>query len=208
MDIPIKATVNCKDGDCGQISKIIINPNTNDLTHVVVEENYIPNKERIVPIEYIEKTNGKSIRLSCTKEEFFEMENFTEHIYYPADKAYGVFPVRPKVYIPYSSYNEKYADVTRERIPPGEISFEIGASVVATDGRVGNVDKFFFDPESEHITHLVMTEGHFWNKKEIAIPVSNIDHIEENAVYLKLNKEQIEALPTPLSILDEGSNDS
>jgi hypothetical protein len=40
-----------------------------------------------------------------------------------------------------------------------------------------------------------MREGHLWGKKDVAIPVSGIDHYEENTVYLKLSKQQIEALP-------------
>lgn len=206
MEIPLKATVNCIDGECGQVSGFLINPFTNDLTHLIVEDIYFPNKERVVPIKYVEKTNSKSIQLSCDKESFVKMEDFKEHNFYPADKSYGIFPLRPMEYIPYSSNNVKYADVTRERIPVGEISFEIGASVEATDGKVGYVNEFLTDSDSEHITHIVMTEGHLWNKKRIAIPVSKIDHIEKNAVYLKINKDQIESLPIPLETINSAKD--
>lgn len=203
MDISNKATVYCTNGECGQISKLIIDPNTNELTHIVVEENRIPKNERIVPISYIDSTDENSVHLSCPKQMFFEMENFISHVFYPAEKAYGIFPLRPKVYIPYHSSNKKYADVPKKMIPAGEISFDIGASVFATDGYVGSVDEFLIDPKSEHITHLVMVEGPFWNKRQVAIPVSNMEQIEENAVHLNINKSQIEDLPSPLNIVDK-----
>jgi hypothetical protein len=40
-----------------------------------------------------------------------------------------------------------------------------------------------------------MREGHLWGAKEIAIPVSDIVRIDEDAVYLRLDKADIEALP-------------
>jgi len=41
-----------------------------------------------------------------------------------------------------------------------------------------------------------MREGHLWGQKDVTIPVSEIDHLEENTIYLKLNKKEVEALPS------------
>jgi sporulation protein YlmC with PRC-barrel domain len=71
-----------------------------------------------------------------------------------------------------------------------------GARVEATDGHVGRVDEFLIDPESEHITHLVMREGHLWGQRDVTIPISKVDRMEEDTVYLKLDKGSVEALPT------------
>ncbi|MGO8991417.1 MAG: hypothetical protein ACLQGU_10495 [bacterium] len=46
-----------------------------------------------------------------------------------------------------------------------------------------------------HNTHLVLREGHLCGKKDVTIPVSQIDHIEEDTVYLKLRKVDIQASP-------------
>jgi sporulation protein YlmC with PRC-barrel domain len=85
-------------------------------------------------------------------------------------------------------------DVTRQ-IPPGELAVRRGAKVRATDGRVGQVDEFLVDPETGHITHLVLREGLPWDRKHVNIPVSEIDRIEENTVYLKLDKKGVADLP-------------
>jgi hypothetical protein len=60
---------------------------------------------------------------------------------------------------------------------------------------VGRVDEFLIDPENDHITHLVMREGHLWGQKDVTIPISEIDRIEGDSVYLKLSKDEVEALP-------------
>ena len=86
--------------------------------------------------------------------------------------------------------------VAHERIPPGELAVRRGARVEATDGHAGRVDEFLVNPEDGYITHLVLREGHLWGQKEVTVPVSQIDHIEDNAVHLKLDKHSVEVLPS------------
>ena len=83
-----------------------------------------------------------------------------------------------------------------EHIPAGEVVIRRGTPVKATDGEVGKVDEFLVDPENNNISHLILREGHLWGKKDVTIPVSEIDKIAEDGVYLKLDKEAIETLPT------------
>ena len=88
-------------------------------------------------------------------------------------------------------------DVPSEAIAPDELAVHRGARVKASDGDVGQVDEFLVEPKSGCITHLVLREGHLWGQKDVTIPVSEIDrqHEEEGVVYLKLDKQAIEALP-------------
>jgi hypothetical protein len=90
----------------------------------------------------------------------------------------------------------KWVTVNREAIPPGEIAVRQGARVEATDGQVGHLDEFLMDPATERVTHLVLREGHLWGQRDVTIPVSEIDRLEENTVHLKLDKRQVEALPS------------
>jgi sporulation protein YlmC with PRC-barrel domain len=100
------------------------------------------------------------------------------------------------LYWPYSvPESERYITLEHEHVPPGELAVRRGAHVEAADGHVGQVDEFLVDPRDEHITHLIMREGHLWGQKDVSIPVSAIDHIEEDTVHLELSKREIEALP-------------
>jgi len=67
--------------------------------------------------------------------------------------------------------------------------------VEASDGRIGRVDEFLVDPVTGQISHLILREGHLWGKRDITIPVSEIERIEDDSVHLKLDKQSIEALP-------------
>ena len=95
----------------------------------------------------------------------------------------------------YSEDNLFSIAVEDERIPPGEMAVRRGADVRATDGLVGKVDEFVIDPENGHITHLVVREGHLWDKKELTLPLSAIDRLDEYVVELKLNKKTVKSLP-------------
>jgi sporulation protein YlmC with PRC-barrel domain len=61
---------------------------------------------------------------------------------------------------------------------------------------VGHVDEFVVNPKNSHITHLVMREGHLWGQKDVIIPVSAMGDVLGDIVFLKLDKQQIESLPS------------
>jgi uncharacterized protein YrrD len=196
MDIPIKAKVSCTDGDCGQITCVIVNPVTDDLTHIVVAEEQFPHEERLIPVKFIRETGADAVHLDCTKAEFFRMDHFIKHEYIELDKSYGGYAAGRYVYLPYASpIDEDFMDIEHERVPAGEFAIHRGADVQAMDGRVGKVDEFLVEPSGGHITHLIMRKGHLWDQKEVSIPVAEIDHVEDNTVFLKANKNEIAALP-------------
>jgi uncharacterized membrane protein len=71
-----------------------------------------------------------------------------------------------------------------------------GNHIEATDGRVGTVGELVTDARTDKVTYLVLQEGHLWGKKEITLPITAIDDIRDNTVFLKLDKEAIELLPS------------
>jgi sporulation protein YlmC with PRC-barrel domain len=196
MDISINAKVRCKDGECGRITCVIFNPVTEDLTHIVVKEDSFPNEERSVSLKFVQSTISDTVLLNCTKAEFSHMDQFIRHEYIELEKSFGGYPSEWYVYLPYSSpIDYDFMEVQHEHIPAGELAIHRGAKVRALDGQVGKVDEFLIEPANGHITHLVMREGHIWDQKDVSIPISEIDHVEDDIVYLKTDKNEIAALP-------------
>jgi uncharacterized protein YrrD len=76
----------------------------------------------------------------------------------------------------------------------GELAIRRGSRVEASDGYVGKVDEFVVHPESSHMTHLVMRDGHLWGHRDVIIPLTAIESTYEDHVYLNLDKKQIESL--------------
>lgn len=193
MDIPLNVEVYCTDGLCGHSKEVVINRKTEEVTHLVVVQNSSPHIQRMVPVDKISETTSQMIRLGCTKKDFEIMRPFVKVDMFREEAPEAHYlpdPYMMEVSVPES----RWFTVKHEDIPVGEVAVRQGAHIQATDGRVGKLDEFLVDPETEHVTNLVMREGHLWGKKEVTIPVSEIDHLEEDVIFLKLNKHQIGAL--------------
>jgi hypothetical protein len=94
---------------------------------------------------------------------------------------------------PYAAWMPSIAK--HESLPRGELCIRRGARVQAIDARVGWIDEFGVVPTSGEITHLLLREAHLRERKEVVIPVSAIDRLEERTVFPKLHREGVEALP-------------
>jgi hypothetical protein len=196
MDIPLNAEVQCADGLCGRSTYVIVNPVTQKVTHVVVEERVFPHTEYLVPLELVTESTPTLIRLSCVAGDLITLDPFIDVEFVPGETFSDYDYAGEEVFLwPYALPDAGVIPEEHERIPPGELAVRRGARVEATDGHVGRVDEFLVDPESEHITHLILREGHLWGQKDVTIPVSQISRIDEDTVHLKLGREQIEALP-------------
>jgi sporulation protein YlmC with PRC-barrel domain len=201
MDISINAKVYCTDGECGKTICVIIDPIKKEITHIVVREKGIAGLEQLVPVDDILESTSDEIRLRCTRNEFILLESFSKYEYLPGDDNFLEFEQEHYYIHPYSlpDFEDAYKYATHyekiERVPQGELGIRRGAKVHASDGKVGQVDEFVVSPEDHHVSHLVLREGHLWGEKLVTIPVSEIDHVETDRVFLKLDKQAIEQLP-------------
>ena len=85
-----------------------------------------------------------------------------------------------------------------DRVPPGEVDIRRGDPVHATDGLIGAVHGLVIDPADDHVTHVILQEGHMWGRKQVAIPIGATNRVGDET-RVDLTKDEIEALP-PVSI--------
>jgi sporulation protein YlmC with PRC-barrel domain len=201
MQIPVNAEVSCTDGAFGKSTYVLINPVTEKVTHLVVKGAASPHTEYVVPVGTVASATTELIQLRCSRKELEHMDPFMETEYITekmpaAYLSYG-YGTGTYMYMPYNvAAQTVQVKVEHQQIPPGELAVRRGTRVEATDGSVGHVDEFLVNPDNGNITHLVMREGHLWGQKDVSIPVSDIRETCDNTVYLKLDKQQVEALPT------------
>ena len=202
MDIPLQAKVECTDGVCGNSAYILINPVSDQVTHLVVKEDASPNTEYIVSVDLVKETSDNTIILSCSKAEMEKMDPFVQ-TEFVEEKVLDYAGYRGGIsgmgsfYMPYVT-SEIRIPVTEEnqQVPAGELAVHRGTRVEATDGYVGRVDEFVVNPENNHITHLVMRQGHLWGQKDVIIPIAAVDDHGDDTLFLNIGKHQIESLPT------------
>ena len=196
MELPLNVDVHCSDGRCGRSTYIILNPTTEQVTHLIVKGTRPRRIERLVAVGLIANTTPDIILLTCTKDEFAEFDPFHQTDFVLTDIPHHATDPKLTMLWPYVVPTKRVVDTKYKRIPPGELALHRGAWVRTSNGRrVGRVDEFIIDPENGHITHLVLRKGHVWDQKEVTIPISQIDHIRESTVYLKGDSQSIAGLP-------------
>jgi uncharacterized membrane protein len=195
MDIPVNAIINCTDGECGKTDAVIIDPLSKKITHIIVKGKDIP-EGRLVGISEMKETTEEAIFLNLSIAELYETEAFTETQYVktdvPVDVNYDIYNLP---YVQPMSTETIEVPIDKELIPPGELAIHRGTPVEAKEGYIGDIGEFLIDPDSGKISHIVLLKGHLWGRKEVSLPISVIDQVLHNTVYLKLEKKSIEMLP-------------
>jgi sporulation protein YlmC with PRC-barrel domain len=196
MKFPLNAEVHCTDGRCGRSTHIVLDPATEEVTHLVVKEKRPSGVERLVPAMLVDRTAAEVVLLSCNLAEFSALEPFNQTEFVYGDLPHHATDPSLTALWPHVVPAKRIVDKSIRAIPPGELAIRRGARVRATDGRVGRVDEFLVDPQSGNITHLCLRKDHLWGDKVVCIPVSQIDKIEEKAVHLNVDKDAIASLPS------------
>jgi hypothetical protein len=63
MDMPLNVEVYCVDGVCGRSKEVIVDHETEKVTHLVVREKDSPSAEILVPVDLVTKTTPHEILL-------------------------------------------------------------------------------------------------------------------------------------------------
>jgi len=71
----------------------------------------------------------------------------------------------------------------------------VGYKVEALDGHAGTVSEVVTDPSSGEVTHFALEEGHWWGKKAVTLPLSAVERVAGDTVYLRLDRQAIGQLP-------------
>jgi len=209
-EFTIGVRASCSDGYCGELSRIITDPATRKMTHLVVKQKHRQQDDRLVPIELVDMTAG-DISLRCTLAEFDELEPAEEVDLVEGDDYGGGYGGAESVqgYGNVGSMGvggsvsgtgvgtgigHRTRTVTHHVVPLGEAELVPGEHVHAVDGEIGQVLGFIVDPDDQRVTHVLLKEGHLWGRKEVAIPVSAVTAIDEG-IRLNLTKKQVEDLP-------------
>ena len=179
------ATASCVDGPGGKVSRVIIDPATETVTHLVIEPKHRFGVGRLVPLDLVETTAG-DIRLRCTVEEFGALE--------PAQETELVDDVTGSLGLGGLNTPPPVPVIIQDVVPLGEADVDRGEPVHALDGEIGRVQGFLVDPNDHRVTHVLLEEGHLWGRKKVSIPVSAVTGVE-NGIQLSLTRKQVEDLP-------------
>ncbi len=207
------ANVFTAEGDkVGEIERVVIDPVTDEITHVVVEKGFLFTTDKVVPIDLIANTTGGRVALRRGVKDLESLPDFQKqhyvaagaypsgyvpplHWYPPVGSRWWGYPAS----LPYP-YTMGYPAPpfviqTERNIPEGTVPLKEGAEVIGSDGEhVGDVERVFADPQSERATHLVIAEG-LLLKERTLVPTTWVRSVQEDEVHLVVDAEFLDALP-------------
>src|ERR1700722_1624980 len=205
----IGTEASCSDGTVGRLTRVIVDPTVEEVTHLVVEPEHRPDLGRLVRLDLVD-VNGPAgeISLRCTKAEFENLDPAEETQVIPATRPYEGYGPGQIEFMPYYGLGGgaivpgvSFDDgalapqpVPIDSVPLGEVEITRGQPVQATDGDIGRVQGLVFGPGSRHVTHVLLQEGHLWGKKQVSIPISAVTSTRDG-IQLKLSKQEVQDLP-------------
>ena len=207
MRLELGSRVDCTDGSFGKLADVVIDPTSRRVTHLVVERDRDSWLGRLVPVELAERGGdaGGAVALRATVEEVLRLPPVHEVAYlrldgFPADDPDWDVGIEEVLALPYyPSYDVEPAPVDYaaryDRIPKGEVEIRRASAVDSPDGHhLGQVDGFLVD-DDQLITHVVLEQGHPWERREVLIPIGAVARVETDAVTLSLTKDEVGGLP-------------
>lgn len=197
----------------GSVQRVVMNPETQEVSHLVVEKGVLFVEDKVVPVEWVQSADDDRIVLGPTEQDFDDLPVFEETYYIAAPGGRDMPPeadmplARPYYWNPpvgtawwgypgYGAYlNDYFVAATERNIPEGTIALKKGSRIVSADGdHVGDVEEFFVDDETDRATHLLISEGLLFKKKRV-IPTYWIASADDDEIRLAVNADVVDAVP-------------
>lgn len=197
----------CTDGVCGEMTRVVVDPVAQTVTHLVVEPKGRAGLARLVPLGLVDTSAG-DVRLQCTLADFEHLDAAEETQFVPGSGGYAAYGPQQVSTWPYYGLTPGAElpgevdlgvagfspTITYDRIPLGEVEVRRGDPVEATDGHIGHIQGLVVDPGDHHVTHVLLQEGHLWGRKDVAIPIKAVSRVGDT-IRLNLSKHEVQDLP-------------
>jgi sporulation protein YlmC with PRC-barrel domain len=201
----IGAEASCTDGPCGRVTRVVVDPVAETVTHLVVNAHHLEGPPRLVPLHLVQG-GLQHVQLSCSRAEFEQLDPAQEAQFAPELGGYTAYGPGEVLTWPYYGLGggigmgvgtgvDPSPVVREDAVPPGEVSVRRGDPVYATDGPIGRVQGLVIDRTSHHVTHVLLQEGHLWGRKDVAIPITAVARTDDG-ITLSISKEQVKDLPS------------
>jgi len=184
----------------GRIDRVVIDPRSKAVTHVVVRKGLVFKQDKVIPVDWIDSTTEDDITLRESANDPQALPNFEEeHFVAVKEDASAPRPPAPG-YVPALYWHPPFAGngigrlldasrpaymtQTHRNIPEETVALKEGARVISADGKhVGNVERVLIHPDTERVTHFIVTQGLLFKESRL-IPAHWISHIGEDEVHL------------------------
>lgn len=210
IELRLNAPVSTNDDkNAGRIDRVILDPGTQRVTHIVVQKGLLLSRDIVVPLGALAGSTDRGVQLGVSADELEEMPDFVESSYVPFSdqldetRAPGVsawddsVKVEPKmVLIPSTSaFVTPEANVylpmlveEHKNIPDRSAEIGEGTSVFAAGDHIGEVTEVRFHPQNGDLTAIVVRGP----DKSWVFPAPQIESTDAFGVKLGLRLSQLD----------------
>jgi uncharacterized protein YrrD len=210
-DYHIGAEVHCTDARWGQLAKVVLEPETWRVTHLIVQTGLLLKEAHVVPVEEVTSATDEAIHLSLTTGELQQSTPYKEkHYEVPVESGqYGSYGRGDVLVNPQGSVITPHVPMQKVTMHEGVDQtlalLKKGTSVRNVNGEVGKLEHVITDAESNEVTHLVMRHGLIL-PHHLLIPVEIITEIGEDSIFIEATDDALKTLvpysPKDMSVPD------
>lgn len=197
----------------GRVSHFVIDPRTNEISHLIVEKGFLFMEDRVVPMQAVAHSSGDEITLAPGKGEPEDFPLFDQSYYvkpgeystepdtFPSLSTYYYYPpVTVAGGVPATAMaggprlDATIAEATEE-LPDNSVALRKGADVYSSDGHlVGQIDQVVTAPDSSRVSHVIMSQGLLMKTYKL-LPIHWLGEMSSERVDLGTSKTVIDDLP-------------
>lgn len=208
------------DEKVGDIIQVVVDPVTQEISHVVIEQGFIFTTDKVMPVDYIVRQDQGAVYLDRSSNGL-DLPDYEETYYvsrYNSDVVVDEEDVAPDAtLVPQSVYyyppipnsgmgmyywglpgrvaGDPVKAVKRVNVPEDSVVIEEGANVYSSDGdHVGDVYSVHMDEESNEITHFIISQGLLFQDYKL-VPLFWVSEVSDRGIEMSVDTDQLKQLP-------------
>ncbi len=203
------AVTNVAGEKVGHVDRVVIDPITKEVTHIVVRKGLLLTEDKVVPTSLIGSAQEDRVMLLGGANGLKDMPVFEEKHFIPVheselrhraprpEHAAPLYWYAPTGGVPMGSFiprEPEYVVKTEQHIPEGTVALKEGASVISADEQhVGNLEQVFTDSRTDRATHILISKGLLLKERKL-VPTTWIKSVTEDEVRLAVGSPTLEEL--------------
>jgi uncharacterized protein YrrD len=183
---------------CGQLTKIVVQPNNRQVTDIIIEDGLIFKRAIVLPVSQVDETFGQTIILKISGEQLSEFQAYGETTVekgtsdWPAAKAVGEIE-----YVSLPTTNIPSLAMTREKTRLGVRSdaliLDSNTNITCLEGSIGHLSRVIVDAKDHLISDLVFKQGTLF-PRHYMVSTYYIDSLNEAQAQIAITRSEADQL--------------
>lgn len=199
LNLMFGATVFTLDKHCGQLLKVAVDPATQKVSDLILEDGWLFKRFPVVPITDVTDTFANNVHLKVNNEQVKTYREYREATIergapeWPSAKAVGEvdYMVMPATDVPNLALAR---EKVRFGVPDEFVILDSDTRVNGLEEHLGSLSHVIVHAEDHLISDLVITRGSLFAKYYI-IPIGLVDWLTESEIHTAVTKEELDRLP-------------